>query len=74
MAAWSGALAVLLGPAAAVACPACYGGDEGPLGTYFLTGALLSLLPLGMVAVIGVWYRRSTRSRRPAPCTSSRTR
>jgi hypothetical protein len=26
----------------------------------------MSLLPLGMVAVIGVWYLRSTRSRRPA--------
>jgi hypothetical protein len=66
LAAWSGGLAWLLAPPPALACPVCYGGDEGPLGAYFLTGALLSLLPLGMVAVIGVWYRRSTRSRRPA--------
>jgi hypothetical protein len=66
VAACSGALALLLGPTAALACPACYGGDEGPLGTYLLTGALLSLLPLGMGAIIGLWYRRSTRPRTPA--------
>jgi hypothetical protein len=57
-------LAVLFGPAPAGACPVCYGGSEGPLAAYFLTGALMSVLPLGMIAAIGVWYLRSTRSSR----------
>ena len=64
--AWSGALALLLRPAAALACPACYGGDEGPLATYLLTGALMSALPLGLIVGIGVWYVRSIRPARAA--------
>ena len=66
MAALSGGLALLLGPAPAVACSVCYGGSEGSLLAYFITGVLMSVLPLGMIAAIGVWYLRSTRPRRPA--------
>ncbi len=51
-------------PTGAFACPVCYGGSEGPLFTYFVTGVLMSLLPLGMIGVVGLWYLRSTRSRR----------
>jgi hypothetical protein len=59
-------LGLLLTPAEAFACSVCYGGTEGSLLAYLVTGVLMSLLPFGMIAAIGLWYLRSTRSRRAA--------
>jgi len=63
----------LLAAGEAWACPACYGGNEGPLLSYFLTGLLLSLLPLGLITGIAVWFYRQTRPSRAerAPWTAT---
>ena len=69
-------LAGLLAPGGAWGCPACYGGNEGPLLTYFITGVLLSVLPLGLIGAVGVWFYRQTsppRTGRAAPETAADT-
>jgi hypothetical protein len=58
-------LVVALAPVGAWACPVCYGGNAGPLLTYFVTGVLLSVLPFGLIGVIAVWFYRQTRPPRP---------
>jgi hypothetical protein len=45
------------------ACPACFSAS-GPavLTTYLLTGGLMTLLPLGIVAVLALWVRGRVRA------------
>jgi len=59
-----------LAPGRAWACPACYGGDEGPLLTYFLTGVLMSVLPLALIAFTGIWFYRRTRVSSAGPAAA----
>jgi hypothetical protein len=61
---------VCLLPAAALACPNCFSStNEGVLRTYYLTAALLTLLPLLMIGGFATWiYRRSKQaSLQPEP-------
>ena len=44
-------------------------GNEGPLLTYFVTGVLLSVLPLGLITAIAVWFYRPTA---PRPARAAR--
>jgi hypothetical protein len=48
-------------PRLALACPVCFSqANQDVLRTYYFTTALLTLLPLVIIAVIGTWmYRRS---------------
>jgi hypothetical protein len=48
-------------PATALACPSCFAGSsQRVLETYYLTAAVLTALPLALVATVVVWlYRRS---------------
>ncbi|HZM15024.1 MAG TPA: hypothetical protein VFE28_03400 [Candidatus Krumholzibacteria bacterium] len=55
--------AVLLHEAAARACPACAGSMSGTAkGAYLASTAVLSLLPLGIIAA-GVWLLRRAHRR-----------
>ncbi len=46
----------------ALACPNCFGELEGPvLRNYYISLSFLSLLPLTIVAAIGLWARRHFR-------------
>jgi hypothetical protein len=51
-------------PSAALACPNCFSStNEGVLKTYYLTAALLTLLPLVMIGGFVTWlYRRSKQA------------
>jgi hypothetical protein len=54
---------VALAPAPAYACPACLSAsDPRVLLTYLLTGGLMTVLPLGIVTVFGVWLRSRGRA------------
>lgn len=54
------ALAALL-PEAVWACPVCFDPREENRLAFLATTALLTLLPLGMVAGTGLWLRRRAR-------------
>jgi hypothetical protein len=55
------ALALLLLPEVAAACPVCFDASDENRQAFLATTAFLSLLPLGMVAGTGLWIRRRTR-------------
>lgn len=63
------ALAVMSLPLAGWACPNCYGSSENSvLGTYYLSTAMLSLLPFGVVAglfAVAWQLRRNLQQGRP---------
>jgi hypothetical protein len=68
-----GRLAAVIGaaftqPAALlVACPRCLGSTEGgSLTAYYLTGALLSLLPLAIFGAVFIMVRRQVQRDRPS--------
>ena len=54
-------LLLVLLPEVAAACPVCFDPREENRLAFLATTAFLSLLPLGMVAGAGVWYRRRAR-------------
>ncbi len=46
----------------ALACPNCFGEIEAPvLRSYYISLSFLSLLPLTIIAAIGLWARRHFR-------------
>ena len=45
-------------PSTAFSCAVCFSGTEESLQAYYLTTALLTLLPVLMVASIGYWIYR----------------
>ena len=45
-------------PSTAFSCAVCFSGTEEALQAYYLTTALLTLLPVLMVASIGYWIYR----------------
>lgn len=49
-------------PAPALACPACDWGTSNALGAYVATAALMSALPLLLIAAIGWWLYRRLRT------------
>ena len=51
-------------PEAALACPVCFDRDDEARIAFLATTGLLTLLPLGLVAGLGVWLRRRARRRR----------
>lgn len=53
------ALATL--PETALACPVCFDRDDEARIAFLATTGLLTLLPLGLVAGLGVWLRRRLR-------------
>ena len=55
------ALALALLPDVASACPVCFDARDENRQAFLATTAFLSLLPLGMVAGLGVWVRRRSR-------------
>jgi hypothetical protein len=52
-------LAVL--PEVALACPVCFDTTAENRMAFMQTAAVLTLLPLGMVAGLGAWIRRRSR-------------
>jgi hypothetical protein len=48
-------------PGPARACAVCWGGDPGSLFAYFLTGVVLSALPLSMLGAFVLWVRHRAR-------------
>lgn len=48
-------------PEAAHACPVCFDAKEGTRMAFLATTAVLSFLPLGMVAGAGLWLRKRAR-------------
>ncbi len=60
--------AALTQPAAVLlACPRCLGSTEGgSLTAYYLTGALLSLLPLAIFGAVFIIVRRQVHRDRPS--------
>jgi len=66
-------MVAMLAAAPAHACPACFSASgPGVLATYVLTAGLMTLLPLGIVAVFAVWLRGRARAspRSPEPHSS----
>ena len=51
-------LSILHLPGTAFSCAVCFSGTEESLQAYYLTTALLTLLPVLMVASIGYWIYR----------------
>lgn len=63
------ALLLALAPDAAWACAVCFDPNEEPRLAFLGTTALLSLLPLGLVAGTAWWFWRQAKlaGRLPAP-------
>lgn len=62
--AWVALVALLLlaaAPDAAHACAVCFDAKEGTRMAFLATTALLSFLPLGMVAGTGLWLRKRAK-------------
>ncbi len=55
-------VALVVVPAAALACPSCVNTQEENRVAYLVTTAFLSLLPLAMMGGIGFWLWRSARA------------
>lgn len=49
-------------PETALACPVCFDRDDEARVAFLATTGLLTLLPLGLVAGLGVWLRRRSRA------------
>lgn len=61
---WTVALALLLLvtlPEVVQACPVCFDSSDENRQAFLATTAFLSLLPLGMVAGAGLWFRKRSR-------------
>ena len=57
------AVALLLAPRLALACPVCTGGQKEEVGRAFLVGSLfLSALPLAAIGAAVWWLRRRARA------------
>ena len=54
-------LYLVLIPSIAKACAVCFSGKEETLEAFYLTTVLLTLLPIVMLALIGVWLYRKYR-------------
>ena len=59
------ASAVLLLPAAALACPGCFAAAENNRSAFLITTLVLTLLPLGMLGAGLLWLRREALRRDP---------
>jgi hypothetical protein len=53
-------------PSLANACPVCFDPRDENRAAFLATTAFMSLLPLGMVAALGLWLRHRIRSQRAA--------
>ncbi len=56
------ALAVVLAPAAALACAVCTGGGEESKTAFILTTIGMSVAPLAMLGALGWWIWRRVRA------------
>ena len=54
-------LYLVLIPNIAKACAVCFSGKEETLGAFYITTVFLTLLPLVMLALIGIWLYRKYR-------------
>ena len=57
-------LALVFTPELAAACATCLSGSETARQAYYATTALLAVLPLGLLATLLWWLRRSAPSER----------
>jgi len=60
-------LLVVLAPDVAQACSVCFDPRDRNRAAFFATTVFLSLLPLGLVGLLGVWLRRRSRALRGLP-------
>lgn len=60
-------LLVVLAPDVAQACAVCFDPRDRNRAAFFATTVFLSLLPLGLVGLLGVWLRRRSRALRGLP-------
>ena len=61
---WAPVLVIILRavvPEVVHACPVCFDARDESRQAFLVTTAFLSLLPLGMVAGVGLWLRRRSR-------------
>lgn len=58
-----GALLGVAAPGTALACAVCFAGKEETLVMYLGTALGMSLLPLALIAGLGLWLRRKLRAR-----------
>ena len=66
------ALAVVLGPALALACPVCGQGREGSGMALLVMSIILTLLPLAMISGVAYWaYTRVKKAEREAALLSA---
>ncbi|MCE2456044.1 MAG: hypothetical protein J4G12_09585 [Gemmatimonadetes bacterium] len=49
-------------PETAFACPVCFDANEENRMAFLATTGLLTLLPLGLVAGVGIWIRKRARA------------
>ena len=56
---------LLSAPAALYACPVCFDPREQNRLAFFGTTVFMSLLPLGLVAGVGLWLRKRAREAPP---------
>jgi len=54
-------LLLILIPNLAKACAVCFSGKEETLEAFYITTVLLTLLPIIMLALIGIWLYRKYR-------------
>ena len=54
-------LNVIITPDIAKACSVCFSGKEETLEAFYITTVFLTLLPLVMLAFIGIWLYRKYR-------------
>ena len=54
-------LLLVIIPSIAKACAVCFSGKEETLEAFYITTVLLTLLPIIMLALIGIWLYRKYR-------------
>jgi len=54
-------LCLILIPSISNACAVCFSGKEETLEAFYITTVLLTLLPILMLALIGIWLYRKYR-------------
>ncbi len=61
---WGVVWSILAGARVAAACSVCFSATDAAREAYYSTTAFMILLPIALVASIGVWlYRASRRAR-----------
>lgn len=58
---WAAAWSILTGARVAAACSVCFSATDAAREAYYSTTAFMIVLPIGLVASIGVWLYRASR-------------